>query len=168
MHAMTGQPPLFERFDNADANFRRRWPAGQPVCKDVRLQILLYAGREAAASFHVASLRKVRNGCVVGVAEQAMLYEPFGYWDWHGYDAKGKPLDGSRDVREGARKKRLLWERERAFTTGGQKHGNLTPRERWEGFKRLVEKDHRSGKFVKRIAVANWMTREDMKWSVEK
>lgn len=100
---------------------------------------------------------------MVEVAEQGMLYEPSTYWHWHGYDADGKPLEG-RHLHEGGRKKRLIWERERAFWANGEKHGDLTPRERWEGFKSFVERKRESGRFVKRIAVANWMTRGDMEW----
>ncbi|KAL5398712.1 hypothetical protein PMIN02_001240 [Paraphaeosphaeria minitans] len=164
--------PLFEQLYHVNDYFREKWPGlVNPVYKDVRLQILLYAGRESAASFHVVAPRGkltagMRNGDIdmVDVAEQAMLYEPFTYWDWHGYDAEGKSQDGSRHLHEGGRKKRLLWERERAFRSNGEKHGDLTPRARWEGFKRFVERSGRNGWFVKRIAVANWMTRGDMEW----
>ncbi|KAK7181113.1 hypothetical protein PSPO01_12914 [Paraphaeosphaeria sporulosa] len=162
--------PLFDHFYHVDDNFRKKWPRiVKPAYEDVRLQILLYAGREAAASLHIAAPRR-RSGMgggdtdMVDVAEQAMLYEPFTYWDWHGYDAEGKPLNGSRHLHEGGRKIRLLWERERAFSANGEKNGDLTPRERWEGFKRFVERGESNRRSVKRMAVANWMTKGDMEW----
>ncbi|KAF2448319.1 hypothetical protein P171DRAFT_470126 [Karstenula rhodostoma CBS 690.94] len=159
---------LFEQLYWVDDRFNRRFHA-KPVYNDVRLQILLYAGRQASASFSVAvacvrtTAMHSHGYSMVEVAEQGMLYEPFTYWDWHGYDADGKPLEG-RYLHEGGRKKRLLWERERAFKANQEKQGDLTPRERWEGFKKFVERKQENGSFVNRIAVANWMTKGDMEW----
>ncbi|KAJ4355812.1 uncharacterized protein N0V89_003833 [Didymosphaeria variabile] len=173
--------PIWEQFKNVDSEFSSRWGddsasiRAKPVDHNIRLRILLYAGRQTSASLLIAS----------EVAEQGMLYEPFTYWDWHGYDSEGSPLNGkgafpgARNLQERKRKRRVLWEREKAFKVilteekEGEKvgrkgnecwEGGLSPRLRWEGFKRFVEKKWKHGSYVKKIAVANWMSREDMEW----
>jgi hypothetical protein len=169
--------PLCQQFIYVDSEFISRWQArplrAKPLEDNVRLRILLYAGRQASASLFIACPKSPPNresdGGIAHTAEQAMLYEPFTYWDWHGYNAKGEPLDG-RDLFENKRKRRVLWERERPFTAVlGQEHrsvqvAGLSPRERWEGFKKCVEKKPWNSRFVKRIAVANWMGKDDMEW----
>lgn len=57
-------------------------------------------------------------------------------------------------------------ERERAFRVGSEWQGGLTPRERWKAFQSCVERglEKRKGRWVRRIAVANWMDRKDMEW----
>lgn len=170
-------PLHWERFKSIDDEFLKRYHAKgvkpKPASDNVRLKILLYAGREASAAVRVACSRY--ESTLARVAEQAMLYEPFTYFDWCSFDEGiGNPLDESEEnsiislEREKAdvekRKRRLLWERERAFKANGQWDKYPSPKERWEGFKRMIEERPSNAKFVKKIALANWMTRQDMQW----
>lgn len=164
--------PRWHSLKHVDADFVGRFqskPNIQPKPRygNVRFQILRFAGRQAAAAVRIACSKSESE--LASIAEQAMLYEPFTYWDWQGFDAAGKSLERiheqePKDLEGGRRKKRLLWERERAFRVNGEWDEYPTPRERFEGFKRAVEKRPENKKFVKRFAVANWMTAEDLKW----
>jgi hypothetical protein len=90
---------------------------------------------------------------------QAIYYKPFSYWDWHGVH----PDDESAFEQ----KKQLIWERERGFTVGKYgKGGYPSPREAWLQFRALVDTHRERGDWVKRIAVASWMTVADMDWLV--
>jgi hypothetical protein len=90
-------------------------------------------------------------------ALQATYYEPFTYWDWHGVH--------SNDESAFEQKRQLVWERERGFTaSGGEKRGYPSPREEWQQFRGLVEMYKARRNWVKRIAVARWMTVADMNW----
>ncbi|KAL1605204.1 hypothetical protein SLS60_004748 [Paraconiothyrium brasiliense] len=189
--------PIWQQFKNVDSEFSSRWGdhsgsiRAKPIDHNIRLRILLYAGRQTSASLLIACGKSApptqssNSYSIIEVAVQGMLYEPFTYWDWHGHDSEGNPLDGkwevpeTRNLQESKRKRRVLWEKERAFKviSKGEKEGEkafrkgnewwdggLSPRQRWEGFKKCVEKKREHGRFVKRIAVANWMSKEDMEW----
>ncbi|KAF1967743.1 hypothetical protein BU23DRAFT_283706 [Bimuria novae-zelandiae CBS 107.79] len=158
--------PLWQAFKSVDADFIARFHTAEvkptPRYDNVRLQILLFAGRQAAAAVRIACAKGEKD--LAGIAELAMLYEPFTYFDWYGYDADGVPIDSEEDLEEGKRKRRVLWERERAFRVDAVWDAYPTPRERWEGFKMAVERRPRNAKLVKRIALASWMSREDFMW----
>jgi len=147
------------------------WTLYQQLDDALQLKVLLFAGREAAASFRIACGKEETYPKEVGIAEQAVLYEPFAYWDWQEQDASFRAAQrneggsiGSLVVEDRKRKRRLLWERERAFRVKGEWHEYPLPQERWEAFKRGLEKKHQNRKHVKRIAVASWMKAADMKW----
>jgi hypothetical protein len=147
------------------------WILYQRLDNVLQLRILLLAGREAAASFRIACGKEGTHPKEVGVAEQAVLYEPFTYWDWQEQDVSFRAAQmqegdsiSSSVVEDCKHKKRLLWERERAFRANGEWYGYPSPRKRWEAFKHGLEKKHQNRKHVKRIAVASWMEAADMKW----
>ncbi|MCQ8780494.1 hypothetical protein NQU49_28255, partial [Escherichia coli] len=78
---------------------------------------------QSAAAVRIACSKSETE--LASIAEQAMLYEPFTYWDWQGYDAAGKSLERDletepKDLEGARRKRRLLWERERAFRVNGE------------------------------------------------
>jgi hypothetical protein len=147
------------------------WTQYQRLENLLQLKILFFAGREAAASFRIACGKEDTHPREVLIAEQAILYEPFTYWDWQEKDAsfraaqrqEGSSIDSS-VVDDGKYKRRLLWERERAFRVNGEWHEYPTPEKRWEAFKSGLEKNYRNRKYVKRIAVAPWMRATDIKW----
>jgi hypothetical protein len=147
------------------------WTLYQDLDDALQLRILLSAGREAAASFRIACGKEATNPNEVRIAEQAVLYEPFTYWDWQEEDAsfraaqeqEGGRIDAS-VVEDTKRKRRLLWERERAFKVDGQWHEYPSPQQRWEAFKKGFERKDYNRKHVKCIAVASWMTATDMQW----
>ena len=164
--------PQWHSFKRVDADFVERFQSEptiqpEPCYDDVRFQILRFAGRQAAAAVRIACSRSETE--LASVAEQAMLYEPFTYWDWHGYDELGRSLKSSdekksKDVQGARRKRRLLWERERAFRVNGEWDEYPNPRKRFEGFKSALVRKPDNKKFVKKFAVASWMTEQDFNW----
>jgi hypothetical protein len=136
------QLPPFEREDGP-------WPFPEKLTKT----ICLVAGREASAALHIA-LGKY-NGA--SAAHQAIYYEPFTYWDWHGVHPD--------DIYARDWKRQRFWEHARGFV-GPEKQawGYPTSRERWARFKGDVEKNGAKKWWVKRIAVAHWMDEEDLVW----
>ena len=147
------------------------WTQYQQLPDALQLNILLLAGREAAASFRIAAGKEETHPKEIGIAEQAILYEPFTYWDWQEEDASFRAAQsregGSVDsevVEDQKRKRRLLWERERAFRADRHWYEYPDPQERWDAFKWSLERKPRNRKYVKRIAVASWMTAADLKW----
>jgi hypothetical protein len=96
----------------------------------------------------------------VRVTQECIFYEPFSYWDWHGVLPD--------DVSAFEERKQLLCERRgRGFTTGdGRRFGSKTPREAWRDFQGRVDSDPAKSQWVKKIAVASWMTVDDMDWYV--
>lgn len=147
------------------------WSQYRRLDDALQFKILRFAGREAAASFRIACGKVEVWPKEVGIAEQAVLYEPFTYWDWQEQDAgffaaerqEGQAVD-SLKVEDRRRKRRILWERERAFKVNGVWHEYPTPRGRWSAFKRAFERNDDCRRHVKRIAVASWMTTLDLEW----
>jgi hypothetical protein len=137
----------------------------------LQLKVLLIAGREAAASFRIACGREESHPREIESAEKAKLYEPFTYWDWYEKDASLRAAERQEGacvnasvIEDGKRKRRLLWERERAFMANGVWHEYPAPQERWEAFKRGFAKRDHYRKHVKRIALAPWMKSSDFQW----
>ncbi|KAJ4294151.1 hypothetical protein N0V90_007841 [Kalmusia sp. IMI 367209] len=142
------------------------WAGFKTLHEDIVFQILWFAGREASAAFRIACGKGTSPdiSIVVRMAERAMLYEPFTFSDWHGYDSAGQPTNGDPHAEYEKKKKRLLWERERGFRANGAWEAYPTPLERWHGFKSGILKNPEKGKYVRRIAVASWMSAEDLRW----
>jgi hypothetical protein len=126
------------------------WPLPNHITKS----ICLLAGREASAILRIA-LGK-HTGAIA--AHEATYYEPFTYWDWHGVPPN--------DTYARKWKRQRIWEYNTSFTVNDRAFGYPTPRERWEAFKSNVGADLRRTQWVKRIAVANWMDLDDMRWYV--
>lgn len=142
------------------------WDQLRRLRKETKLRILIFAGREASAAFQIAC---PKNSVERGIAEEALLYEPFTYWDWQEGDANIRTLhnDGGYgqadlEVDDGKRKRRLLWERERGFAANGEWIEYPGPKRRWLLFQKRIKNGNRG--FVKRIAVAWWMTVKDLEW----
>jgi hypothetical protein len=91
-------------------------------------------------------------------AHEATYHEPFTYWDWHAVPPN--------DTYAREWKRQRVWEYNTSFTVHHRVLGYPTPRERWEAFKSNVSVDLRRVQWVKRIAVANWMDLDDMRWYV--
>jgi hypothetical protein len=105
---------------------------------------------------YVALYNNKAGGLDADAALQAVYYEPFAYWDWHGLD-----ID---DESASKHKKQLLWERQRGFTANGEEYGYPTPRDAWVRFRRLIGNNKKRSHWVKKIAVAHWMNVEDITW----
>jgi hypothetical protein len=149
------------------------WTKYRRLEDKLQLKILLLAGREAAASFRIACGSEETHPKEISIGTQAVLYEPFTYWDWQEEDASfraAQSREGSQTridasaIEDRKRKRRLLWEHERAFKANGTWHEYPDPQARWEGFKNTVEKKHSNRYHVKRIAVASWMKKGDLEW----
>ena len=84
-------------------------------------------------------------------ASVATYFEPFTYWDWHGVS----PDDGSQGTQ-------LVWRDCKAAT--GAPRGCPSPREAWRRFRAEVDRDPQRKGWVERIAVASWITVEDLQW----
>jgi hypothetical protein len=120
----------------------------------IKDRVLHYAGREAICAYRIA--------CQFGREEQYTeeryvienLYrEPFTYWDWHNTDRNFQEED--------ERKKLLFNERERGFWAHGKLYTSYpSPARRWETFKNQLSPS--DFLFIKRIAVARWMRKEDI------
>jgi hypothetical protein len=121
-----------------------------PFPNQVTTNICRHAGRQASAVLNIA-LSNTPNKDAASAALQAIYYEPFSYWDWHGVH----PDDESAFEQQ----KQLIWERERGFTVGMYgKGGYPTPKAAWGQFRALVDTHKEREDWVKRIAVARWMT----------
>lgn len=141
--------------------------------KGLKLSVLLFAGREAAAAFRIACPKGSEER---EIATEALVYEPFTYWDWQTDDAKARyvreqeGLQAHTSIAAGddRRKRRLLWERERDFWEAHDPEDTSntypSPRQRWETFRDTIEREVYNCEYVKRIAVAPWMTAKDMEW----
>jgi hypothetical protein len=127
-----------------------RWRLPNTITKS----ICLLAGRESSASLCIALGWHV----AANAAHEATYYEPFTYWDWHGV----APDDTY--VRESKRQR--MWEHHGGFEVNGLAHGYPTPRERWRAFMEKVENGVIDPRWVKRIAVAHWMSIHDLDWYI--
>lgn len=170
--------PVWRALNNLDERFAARVegnPAvrSRPCCESLRLRILSFAGRQGAAAVRVACEKYgEEEGGLKEVAERAMAMEPFEYGDWDDQGVEKKEGEGAEliDLEEEKRKRRVLWERERAYRVDGKWVGEVREREKWEGFKRWVEVGEKGGngmgrgRWVKRLAVAGWMGRGDGEW----
>lgn len=78
----------------------------------------------------------------------------------------GLAWDTSDGISAFKNKKQLLWERERGFIIRDRREGYPTPKEAWQQFQSLVNDHTERRGWVKRIAVAHWMTVGDIKWYV--
>ncbi|KAL5115353.1 hypothetical protein ACEQ8H_006729 [Pleosporales sp. CAS-2024a] len=136
-----------------DRKFEREdgpWPLKETITKS----ICLMAGREASAALRIAlGKHKMKD-----IAHEATYYEPFTFWDWHGV--------GPTDTYARQWKCQRLWEHHRGFEVNGTPFGYPTSKERWEAFKKNVLNVQESQRkaWVKRVAVAHWMTAEDLQW----
>ncbi|KAH7076152.1 hypothetical protein FB567DRAFT_596772 [Paraphoma chrysanthemicola] len=120
--------------------------------------ICLCAGREASAALCIALSIGKHNGA--SAARQATFFEPFNYWDWHGIAPDD---DCAREV-----KKQRFWEYERGFMVNGTiPYGYPTSEERWKAFTSILEKHPERRHWVKRIAIAHWMTTKHLTWITE-
>ncbi|CAI6334515.1 unnamed protein product [Periconia digitata] len=152
----------------------------RPRNYDIRRRILLYAGRQAAASFRIAIPKNETE--VQEIADSAVFYEPFNYWDWVGHYYHFASREAPRDHSglTSSRKRRLLWERERTFFkkddnypgTERQKwrhirHYHPTPPQQWDSFKSQVERHENKRSAVTRLALAGWMDGGDLDWVVK-
>jgi len=146
------------------------WQGFKALDDTLKLRILLLAGREAAAALRIACGKDL-HPAEIRLSEQAILYEPFTYWDWHRTDTavshtshsvvterQGQHYDGER------RKRRLLWEREKGFQANNQWNAYPAPEERWIQFREAVMRKPTNRTLVKRIALASWMTDGDLQW----
>jgi hypothetical protein len=125
--------------------------------KDVTKTVCLLAGREASAALCIALAMGRHTGSTA--AHEATFYEPFNYWDWHGVAPDD---DFAREV-----KRQRFWEHERGFIVNDTKaFGYPTSRARWQAFKSELEKSPESSQWVKRIAIAHWMSTQDLTWCV--
>ncbi|KAF2277904.1 uncharacterized protein EI97DRAFT_441193 [Westerdykella ornata] len=122
---------------------------------NIKDRIFNFAGREAVFAYDIATGGQERHKPYV---KNNAFYEPFTYWDWHGTDSTYQEDD--------KRKRRLFWDRERGYrTNAGQWSSYPSPSRRWKMFRERINDDTRG--CVKRIALARWMTREDLKWVCE-
>jgi hypothetical protein len=118
-----------------------------------------FAGREATAAYQIASWKTEKDEAYT---QQNIFYEPFTYWDWY---YVGLWQHDSRPEDDDDRKRRLLWERERGFKANGASWSSYpSPEKRWMAFQRRIKKDKMAKSYVKRIALADWMSLEDLKW----
>ncbi|KAF2821393.1 hypothetical protein CC86DRAFT_359188, partial [Ophiobolus disseminans] len=130
------------------------WSLTQSITK----KICRLAGREASAALHIALA--LGKHSLAPVALESVFHEPFAYGDWHGV--------GPDDTDARDRKRQRVWEHQRGFIVNGTiSCGYPTSRERWESFKQEIGKDGRRKRWVKRIAVANWMEAMDLTWIAE-
>ncbi|KAF2715505.1 hypothetical protein K504DRAFT_497380 [Pleomassaria siparia CBS 279.74] len=131
-------------------------PALDPIPK-IKERIFKYAGREAVAAYRVACGNPAET--IQPYVEGPLLYEPFTYADWH--EVTEEEWAGKKGYihRE---KRRLLWERERAYKANGMWSNAPTPQKRWEEFKRSINNANR--KYVKKIALPQQMEYEDLRW----
>lgn len=123
--------------------------------------ICRFAGREASAALLIALSGNKSSADVAPAAREAAYYEPSTYWDWHGVHP-----DTTRDSAHELKRQRM-WEYQRGFvqdTSASASFGYPTPRQRWRSFKNLIEGDRTRGAWVKRIALAHWMTARDLIW----
>ncbi|KAH7063776.1 hypothetical protein BKA63DRAFT_428863, partial [Paraphoma chrysanthemicola] len=120
--------------------------------------ICLYAGREASAALCIAL--SMNNHTGASAAHQATYFEPFNYWDWHGIAPDD---DCAREV-----KRQRFWEHERGFIVNGTiPYGYPTSRARWQAFTSILKKHPERKRWVKRIAIAHWMTAKHLAWITE-
>lgn len=134
-----------------------------PFPDHVTSNICRRAGREASAALYVAlyknksdAKKNKADGRGASAALEAVYYEPFTYWDWHAIH----PDDDSAFNE----KRQLLWERQRGFRHHGKKEGYPSPKEAWIRFQGLITAYPERIPWVKKIAVAHWMTVEDVEW----
>lgn len=134
--------------------------------EDVLLRIFLFSGREGSAALVSACGKGIdpRTRKTICIAERAMLYEPFTFFDWHDNDEASSLTDGEDPLDYEKRKRRLLWERERAFCANGEWEAYPSRQARWKQFVRKMSENRSLRKHVKRIAVASWMKKSDMQW----
>jgi hypothetical protein len=153
--ATLGHDPIANMPDWSDG--KGTYPADK-----IRHRIFHYAGREATFAYQIATGgRESKKPYVLANA----FYEPFTYWDWHEKDSANQWVTVNPEE-DNKTKRRLFWERERGFrVNGGEWESYPSPKKRWEEFKKRVDDDNR--KFVKRIAVAEWMEEGDFTWIVK-
>lgn len=119
----------------------------------ITLRICRFAGREASAALRIALGKRP----VARAAKHGTFYEPFTYWDWHGVAPD--------ETYTSENKRQRIWERERGFKIGSDRiYGYPSSRQRWHQFRASIEADPGSRRSVKRIAVAHWMTMDDITW----
>lgn len=133
-------------------------PGPWPFPNALTLEICRHAGREASAALYVALYKNQSNGQAASAALEAVYHEPFTYWDWHSVHPDGE--EASKEKRQ------LLWERQRGFRKSDhdKKEGYPSPREAWERFQNVIHLNPGRIPWVKRIAVAQWMTVRDVEW----
>lgn len=130
-----------------------------PLTTSITKKICLHAGREASAALRIALAYDKNARSRASAAHEAVFYEPFTYWDWHGVGADDT------DARD--RKRQRFWEHQRGFMVNGTTpFGYPTSRGRWRSFQKQVEQNSLSRKWVKKIALANWMETDDFSWYV--
>ncbi|KAF2030753.1 hypothetical protein EK21DRAFT_64688, partial [Setomelanomma holmii] len=131
------------------------WPLPNSITK----LVCLSAGREASAAWCIALAAVKHSGS--SAANEATFYEPFTYWDWHGLAPDD---DCARRL-----KRQRLWEHQREFDVNDTNNAYEYPtsRERWEASKKQVFNTPETNRWVNRIAVAHWMTIQDVTWIVE-
>jgi hypothetical protein len=124
-----------------------------PFPNKVTNSICILAGRDASTALYVA-LGKHKQA---SAAHEAMFYQPFTYWDWQGVS-----LDDA-CARENIRHCFVEYHRE-SITNRIQAPGCLSSIERWQSFAGDIENNPQKGRWVKKIAVANWMQKEHLCW----
>ncbi|KAI2488148.1 hypothetical protein Ptr902_02281 [Pyrenophora tritici-repentis] len=156
---MSSQSPL-ERSRRLPKKPRLSGP--WPFIDEITSRICRHAGREASAALCVALYKNKADdknssdGHGASDALQAVYYEPSTYWDWHTIH----PDDDSAFNE----KRQLLWERQRGFRHHGIKEGYPSPRQAWIRFRSLILAFPEKIPWVEKIAVAHWMTVEDVEW----
>ena len=130
---------------------RGAWP--WPIPDEITTPICQLAGREASAALCIALGRRAG----ASAAHQAMYFEPFSHWDWHGAGLAEEHFDT---------KRHRMWEHQRGFKHNGQPVPHEYPgsEEVWRRFKEKVEEGSVKGKWVKYIAMADWMETSDKHW----
>jgi hypothetical protein len=129
-----------------------------PLADELTTPICEFAGREASAALCIA-LGK-RTGA--SAAHQAMYFEPFSYWDWHGAEDTAE--------RHFETKRHRIWEHQRGFDVNGEWEPHEYPgsEEVWRRFKEEVEEGSEEGsikgKWAQYIAIADWMDLSDIYW----
>ena len=121
----------------------------------VKVRVFELAGREASFEFRLTSKANSRAWYAI----RGQFQEPFNYWDWHGLTREEWCLRIDR------RKKRLCLGRKRVSQDNIEADGCYVGRERWQRFRKSGNRVNLG--YVRRIAVANWMTLDDINWIAE-
>jgi hypothetical protein len=133
------------------------FPGNLPLDAKIKERILRLAGREATATYQIASGHATENAkpCV----QRPLFSEPFTYADWH--NVIEDECIGEKGFLN--LKRKLLQERGRSFKKDGRWNTRPPcPRNRWSDFTKALEGDEEKKGLVKRIALPHQV--RDLEW----